>query len=224
MDDTSPLYNSRIIKIFLEFLGKNYPDIDINAILEFAEMTKYEVEDTAHWFNQRQVDRFNEILVQMTGNPHIAKDAGRYATSSEGIGPIRQYALGLMTLTSIYQLMRKVHAIMSRAVDLKARKTGPNTVEIITKPKLGVIEKSYQCENRIGTFESIGRLFTDKFAKIDHPLCVHKGDDYCRYLISWEKNPSIIWKQVSNILLALAILTLPTLFFFLSKSTWLAVS
>jgi len=58
MDDNSPIYNSRIIRAYYEFLGKQYPHIDRDYLFEYAKMTKYEVNDTGHWFNQNQVDRF----------------------------------------------------------------------------------------------------------------------------------------------------------------------
>jgi len=120
--DTSPLYNSRITKTYLEYIKKSYPDLDIESILEYAGMTGYEVEDQAHWFSQDQADRFQEILVKKTGNPDIARDAGRFTTSHKGIGAVKQYTLGLMSLTSVYLLMGKVAPIISRAADIKTKK------------------------------------------------------------------------------------------------------
>ncbi|MBU1162202.1 MAG: hypothetical protein KKF96_06565, partial [Proteobacteria bacterium] len=146
VSDTSPLYNSKLIKTYLEYIKKSYPDLDLDAVIEYAEMTKYEVEDPAHWFSQYQTDRFQEILVSKTGNPNISRDAGRYTTSYEGMGPVKQYTLGLMSLASVYLLMRKVYPILSRGADIKTKKIGPNKVEIVSTPKLGVHEKPYQCE------------------------------------------------------------------------------
>jgi len=218
-----PIYNSRIIKIFVEYLDKHYPDVDIDSILKYAEMTKYEVEDQGHWFNQRHVDRFHEILVAKTGNPNIAREAGRYVVSSEALGAAKQYTLGLMSLTTLYLLMEKLYPIMSRGATVKAKKLGSNRVEIVSIPKPGVNEKPYQCENRMGTFESLGRWFTKRFAKVEHPSCFHKGDDCCRYIISWERTSSVIWKLVRNYSLLLSILASVTLFFVLPIMAWVAL-
>ncbi len=86
MSDTTPLYNSRITKTYLEYIKNSYPDLDIDPILEYAGMTRYEIEDQAHWFSQDQVDRFQEILIKKTGNPNIARDAGRYHNLTQGNG------------------------------------------------------------------------------------------------------------------------------------------
>ena len=58
----TPLYNSRILNNYIEYLKKFYPEVDIRPILDYAGVTVYEIEDPAHWFNQRQCDRFHEIL------------------------------------------------------------------------------------------------------------------------------------------------------------------
>ncbi len=218
--DTTPIYNSRIIKTYLEFIRKRYPDLNIDSILEYAGMTRYEVEDPAHWFSQYQTDRFQEILVKKTGNPNISRDAGRYTTSYEGMGPVKQYTLGLMSLASVYLLMRKVYPMMSRGATVKTKKLGSDRVEIVSTPNHGVNEKPYQCENRIGTFESLAMWFTDNLANVQHPSCFHKGDRSCRYIITWKKTASLIWKRIRNYSLLVSIVLSLSLFFVFPPMTW----
>jgi len=220
VSDRPSLYNSKLIKTYLEYIKKRYPDLDINAIIEYAEMTEYEVENPAQWFTQYQTDRFQEILVKKTGNPNISRDAGRYTTSYEGMGPVKQYTLGLMSLASVYLLMGKVYPLLSRGATVRTKKLGSDRVEIVSTPKYGVNEKPYQCENRMGIFESLAMLFTDSFANIEHPLCFHKGDDACHYIINWKKTPSLLWKRFRNYSLISSILLTIGLFFVLPSLTW----
>ena len=95
MSDQIPLYNSRLYAVYLQYLRKYYPDIDTDSILQDAGIAKYEIEDPAHWFSQEQSNRFHESVVARTGNPDIAREAGRYATSSANMGPTKQYVAGL---------------------------------------------------------------------------------------------------------------------------------
>ncbi len=220
MPDTLPLYNCRITKVYLEYLRKNYPNMDIDPILEYAGMTEYEVEDQAHWFNQNQVDRFNEIIIKTTGDPEIPRKAGRFATSSKGLGAAKQYALGLLNLGSLYLLMSKVYLIFSRAASVKAKKIGYNKVEIISTPKENVKEKPYQCEYRMGMFESAAKYFLKNFATVEHPTCFHRGHTSCRYIITWEKRPSLLWKRISNYSLVAGILICPGLYFIVPSAIW----
>jgi PAS domain S-box-containing protein len=220
MSDNSKLYNSRMVKNYLDYLGMYHPDVSIDAVLDYAGMNRYEVEDPAHWFNQKQMDDFHEILVQKTGDLNISRAAGRYAASGGGFGAGKQYVLGLMSPVAGYLLTEKYYPFFSRGAVVKARKVGPVTVEIVSKPNPGVDEKPHQCENRTGTFEALARLFTDKFANVEHPECLHKGDRHCRYVISWEKTPALVWKRIRNYVLLLASLCSLVLFGFTTLPTW----
>jgi PAS domain S-box-containing protein len=220
MGDDSKLYNSRIAKNYLDYLSKFHPDVSVDSILYYAGMTPYEVEDPAHWFNQKQIDDLHEILVQETGDPNISRAAGRYTASGGGFGAAKQYVLGLMSPVASYLLTEKYYPIFVRGTVVKARKVGPVTVEIVSRPNPGVDEKPYQCENRTGTFEAIAKLFTDKFATVEHPECFHKGDRHCRYVITWEKTPALVWKRIRNYVILLAGLFSLILFWFMQPPAW----
>ncbi len=191
MKESTPLYNSRIAKVYIDFVQKNYPDIDVEAMLEQTGINVWELEDPSHWFTQDQQDRLHDALVLHTGNENIAQDAGRYAGSSDALGAIRQYIIGLMNPAAIYMLLGKIYPMLSRAAEVHPKKTGPNSMEIFTVPKANFEERPYQCDNRMGLFEAIAKLYSDKYADVDHPSCVHKGDDFCRYIIKWDKSPKI---------------------------------
>ena len=206
MTDQEPLYNSRLTRIYLEYLKVKYPDMNIERLLQHAGMTRWEVDDPAHWFNQRQVDRFHDILEQETGNPAISRDVGRFASSSEGIGLVKRYALGFMNPANIYALVGKIMPLMTRGAAITSRRLGPTRVEITATPHPGVQEKPYQCENRIGNFESVGLHFSKQYAHVDHPECYHRGDACCRYIISWETSPTLRWKRIRRISLGFDIL------------------
>jgi PAS domain S-box-containing protein len=220
MGESAPLYNSRITKIYIQYLQKYYPEINVDSVLNELGIAKYEIEDPSHWFTQEQQDRLHEVLVTRTGNPNIARDAGRYATSSEGLGATKQYALGLMSPTAAYLLIEKIYVLMSRGADVSAKKIGANQVEITANPRPGVTEKPYQCENRSGQFESVARLFTDKLAQVDHPSCVHKGDSCCRYIITWAKSPKIHWTLIRNYLMLISVIGLPLGYFIFPSLAW----
>jgi len=220
LTDTLPIYSSRITKTYLEYLKTSYPDLDIDAVLEYAEMAKYEVEDPAHWFSQHQVDRFQEALLENTGNPNIPREAGRYTTSHKGMGPLKQYTLGFLNLSTVYLLLGKASPIMSRGATVKANKLGSAKVEIVSTPNLGVNEKPFQCENRIGVIESLAKLFTNRFADVEHPFCFHKGNDCCRYIITWGETPFLIWKRIRNYFMLISILISLGLFFVLPLQSW----
>ncbi|MBC2717187.1 MAG: response regulator [Desulfobacteraceae bacterium] len=216
-------YNSRILKIFFQYLLIYHPDVNQDSVLKEAGIEKYMIDDPSHWFSQEQVDRFHDVMVKQTGDPHIARKAGRYA-SYEGLGAAKQYFLGFMNPTAMYLLADKLTLLLSRGAGVKTRKTGPNKVEIVSTPKPGIAEKPYQCENRTGFYEAVAELFTGQYAKIDHPECFHKGDPHCRYIIAWQPSKLNFWKRIQNYFTPLSILACGLLFFFIPHTLWTIVT
>ncbi|MBT8338463.1 MAG: PAS domain S-box protein, partial [Desulfatitalea sp.] len=216
MADAPLIYNSRLLKMYTAYLDVYFPDIDLDLILAEVGLSKLEIEDPGHWFDQQQIDAFYAKIVQITGNAAIARDFGRYAVATDAAGAMKQHALGLLNISSIYMLIAKLYPMLSRGAIIDARKLERNKVEITVDPKVGIAEMPYQCESRIGIFESLSTLFSAKYATIYHPECVHRGDQSCRYEISWEEPHYRKWKRfftmglyLSPLMILLGALLLP---------------
>ncbi|HQI25368.1 MAG TPA: hypothetical protein PLV15_11020, partial [Smithella sp.] len=148
--DSKPLYNSRIINTYIKYIKKCYENIDIDELYEYAQIEPYEVADQNHWFTQEQINRFHEKLSELTGSTNIAREAGRYVASSEAIGIMRHYVLGMTNPALAYKFISKVASNFSRSTVYEAREINPKKIEIIVTPREGVKEEPFQCENRIG--------------------------------------------------------------------------
>jgi PAS domain S-box-containing protein len=220
LSSDAPIYNSRIFKNYVEYVEKHYPAINIDSLLEKAGMTRYEVDDEAHWLSQSHADRLHEGLVAATGASNISREVGRGVLFSNGVSPMKKYILGLLDPSSGYLFMGKNYPLYSRGVEIKTRKIGANRIEITCKPKPGVEEKPYQCENRTGSFESLSKLFTGKYPKVDHPSCFHKGHDSCRYLIEWEKPSFLAWRRGTIFFLLFALILSLVTAFILPAEAW----
>ncbi|MEW6665577.1 MAG: adenylate/guanylate cyclase domain-containing protein [Thermodesulfobacteriota bacterium] len=216
-----PLYNSRIVKNYVEYVKQFHPQVDVDAVLAHAWITTYELEDQGHWFSQWQVDQFHERLVRDTGDREISRKVGRYVASSEASGALKHYALGFMSPGAAYWVVEKIAPHLTRASTLKTRKLKSNKFEVSVRAKPGVSQKPYQCENLMGQLEALSKLFTNKFAKIDHPACVHKGGELCRYLITFEETPSFMWRGSRNHFILLGLLICLGLHFLISSVTWM---
>jgi HD-GYP domain-containing protein (c-di-GMP phosphodiesterase class II) len=197
------MYNSRIVDNYIKLIKQNYRHIDISALLKSAGMTSYEVADQGHWFTQRQINQFHKRLSQLTGNDNIAREAGRFAASPSSLGIVRQYVLGMLDPSRAYAIIGKMAANITRSSTYESKKISSSKVEIKVNIKPDVQEQPFQCENRKGFFESVTLAFTNRLPVIDHPECIFRGDECCRYIISWEKSPSGLIKRARNVLLLL---------------------
>ncbi|HPJ07410.1 MAG TPA: PAS domain S-box protein, partial [Deltaproteobacteria bacterium] len=218
------LYNARIIKTYLEYLEKYYPDISTDGVLDYIGMTRYQIEDQGQWYSQETSDRLHAFLKKKTRNPKIARDAGRYVTSSKAYRVIREYIYGFIRPETAYNLLPKINTKVSRGSRLTVRKLSHCRIEAITTPLPDVRENQYQCENRIGQFEAIAAGFTSNYAKVEHPECIHRGNAQCRYIISWTEPLFVRIKRYRNFLFLLAPLVCVAGAFFLPLTAMVKLS
>lgn len=215
------LYNSQLIKNYIEYLRKYYPQIDPDDILDYAGIESYEIEESGQWLSQKQIDRFHEMLSQLTDNPNISREVGRFSLSGDTFGLLKKMVIGFLSPSMGYLLFQKVAFKVTAATTIKGKKIGGRKVEIRTYFKEGVKENPYQCQNRIGIMEVIAKLYTKKLAHVEHPQCVHKGGEICRYIVSWEKTRSYVWKLIRNYSFPVNFLLNLGLYFILPFDSWL---
>ncbi|MBN2297643.1 MAG: PAS domain S-box protein [Deltaproteobacteria bacterium] len=217
------LYNIRIIKGYIEYIQEHYPDLEIDSLLEYAGLSQYELEDMGYWFTQEQADRFHEIAVEKTGNPNISRESGQMVATGDSFNTIREFAYGFFTPYTAYAYIGKIASTLTRGGTLRTRNLKFNKVEVLAEPANGVREKPYQCANRWGCLEAIAKPFTGKFALIEHPDCIHKGDNCCRYIITWESSVSYVWNRIRSYSTLIISLICFSLFFVLPKTLWISI-
>jgi HD-GYP domain-containing protein (c-di-GMP phosphodiesterase class II) len=205
--DDAPMYNSRIIDNYIKLLNFKYPWVNATEILRYAGMTSYEVADQGHWFSQRQINRFHEKLSGLTHNENISREAGRYSASPDALGAMRQYVLGMIGPEKVFEIVGKTASKFTKSCEYHSKGLGPNKYEIVVKPLPGANEKQFQCENRIGFFESVTLAFSNKLPKIEHPECIFNGGNVCRYVITWESSFSLLWKRIRTYMPLLFVLS-----------------
>ena len=215
MDIPDQIYNSRVFQTYLDYLNLAHPHLKSQEILERAGMTQTEVADSAHWFSQEQADQFYQIIVEKTGDPEIARKAGRFSASSKGLALTQQYVTGLVNTETALLSMAKIISFFTKGATVEAKRLGQGKVEIISTPNPGVEEKPYQCENRLGSFEAVPKLFTNVYGHVEHPYCFHRGEGACRYIISWDDPQSLRLKLWRNYAMIGAILLATIMFWFL---------
>ena len=220
MDNHTHIYNSRIIKSYVEYLKKYLPDVDVDPLLKYADIETYQLDDEGHWLTQEQVDRFHDILAKTTQDPDISRKVGRFSVTSRASGALGQYMLGFINPATAYGVLERINAQLSRGATLKTKAIGTDRIEAKATLQAGVVEKPYQCQNRLGGLEALAKLSTNKFASIEHPVCIHKGGDCCLYVISWDNTRTFFWKRIRNYYFWIAFALCAILFSFMKPAYW----
>jgi len=224
---TEELYNSQIYNTYIQMIRKDYPNINIEDLLKYANMTEEEIIDKGKWFTQESANRFNEKIYEMTGDIDIPKKAGQFAAQSSVTGFLRPIICSFANPDVAYKRINTYpQKELNRAYTFQATKQKNNTWEIIAKPNEGTNVQPFQCQNAIGNFEAIPTLFGYEPAKVIHTDndCLFKDnpEKQCRYEISWKK------KEIKNdtfvIFTGILIFIILTAFFLPSKNLqWLVL-
>ncbi|MDY6903837.1 MAG: ATP-binding protein [Thermodesulfobacteriota bacterium] len=217
-----PLYNSRIVRNYTEYLSKYHQDVDVEEVLRLSGISTPELNDHGHWFSQSQVNRFHEVLNRKTNDHDLPRKVGRYYASSEGLGAARQYILGMLNVPTGYRLMGKAYGMFSRTMTFQSQNQKKNYIELVFTPKREVTEKPFQCQNRLGAVESLAQLFTGKRPEIDHPYCIHKGDTCCQYNVTWQFRPIAVWNKILQYSLPILTIAGAGAYFLLPFFSWLS--
>ena len=220
MTDDTHLYNSRIIKSYVEYLKRYLPEVDIDPLLKYADIETYQLNDEGHWLTQDQSDRFHDILVRTTQDHDISNKVGRFSVTSRASGALGQYMLGFINPATAYGVLEKINARLSRGAILKTQAIEKNKIEAKAILRPGVAEKPYQCRYRLGAISALAKLSTQKFANIDHSVCIHKGGDCCLYTITWGKTRTFFLKRIRNYYFWIAFATCAILFSFIQQAYW----
>ncbi len=206
------LYNSFLIDPYIRLITKRYSHLDVNEVLAYAEIMPWEAADESHWLTQKQISRFTKRAVELTGNPHLAREAGQYVFNSESTGFMRPYVLSFTNPHTMFAKIGEVTKQLVRSSTYTSRKLNDSSVEIIVTPQHGCKEESFQCENRLGLFEATIKAFHYDLITIEQPECIFNGGPHCRYIVKWNISKTALMRRLRNIsLVLLPVLNLPVL-------------
>ena len=199
MADNPPLYNSRIIKIFIDYLHVNHPDIDVRDTLNSAGITAEEAADTAHWFTQQETDRWYEAIVEKTGDTDIARKAGRFSVSSEGLSHLKQYAAAFLSTETALMSLKNCMPSYPEQRPLKSPKSVSANLRSSQLPWKASRRNPINAKTGLAPLKPCPCFSPITFAQIEHVECYHNGAPACRYIISWQNPPSQKLRLISQL-------------------------
>lgn len=224
IDDQTPLYNSGILGNYINYLESHDVDLDTGDLLHCSGLTRFDINDEGHFLTQEQINRFHHCLDKRLADPKIAYKVGQHALTMKSTGTLMQYGLQFVTPGAMYKAVDRIYPKWSRGHVSRTTITGKGSAQVTISVLPGVREEPFQCENRLGVFEAIGKIQTGQPARVTHPDCLHHGDDTCRYLIAWEEKPSAAWKRMGAYSWILCAIAAAGAAFFTPALSWLLLT
>ena len=111
---------------------------------------------------------------------------------------MKLFFLGTVGPGRAYELIGRGASRFTRSSTFASRSLSSNRVEVTTTFEENVEEKPYQCENRMGFLEAVSLLFARGTPEVEHPECIFRGGQTCRYIISWSASKADLFKRARN--------------------------
>ena len=183
----APWYNVKILRVYVAYLRErlHWTDEQVEELFRRcgSEISTLFYED--NWYGQDFADTFYATIVEMTGDRDIAYRVGRYVIHDSAKGIAGRVLAGFLSPAVAYKNIGRIAAQYSKGAQLIPIESSESHAVIRAVVEPGCHEKPYQCRNRLGMLEAVTTFFGVPTAAVEHPACVHRGDDYCEYHLTW---------------------------------------
>jgi class 3 adenylate cyclase len=183
-------YNVQILRLYISYLKNQlkWEDSLVAAFLAKINIGNAFLEDDQNWFDQPLADQFYYQLVEETKDTALAFNVGVYLAGESTSGLSGRIIRGLLSPSIVFGQIASIGSTYSKGASYLPVKVSSESAVIRCRPVDGCEEKEYQCQNRMGMLASIPKIFGSEKSAILHPLCFHRGDQYCEYVVSWNKS------------------------------------
>ncbi len=185
---SSKFYNVKLLRNYVAYLREKcgWPDEKVEQLFELCGRDISCLNADDFWFDQSMADLFQEKLQQMTGDKEVAYKVGCYAFSAYTKGIAGRLAQSLISPKVLFKNIGKYSMAYSRGAVIRAVQVGSTKAVLQSQPVEGCEEKPFQCLNRKGILEAAAAYLGGGKAKLEEKKCLHRGDHYCEYEITWE--------------------------------------
>ncbi len=205
-DTEAQWYNVKILRVYVAYLRERlgWRDAQVEDLFRRcgSEISILLYED--NWYDQAFADTFYANLVEMTGDRDISYKVGRHAIDESAKGIAGRVLSSFLSPAVAYKNIGRIAAQYSKGANLVPIESGDSHAVIRAVIAPGCQERPYQCRNRIGMLEAVPTFFALPTAVVEHPKCVHRGDEYCDYHITWVASGQRYVAPLTVLVLALA--------------------
>jgi len=157
----------------------------LQALLASHGVTEAELRDRAAWLSLRFCEAFLRDVYDRLEDPLLSARIGRAAFSAKYMGPLRMVVRAFGDPTSGYLQMARGLERFNKVGAIEVVERGRNRFVFAYRPLPGAPreEEPLVCDGRRANMEALPTLFDLPPARVEHPKCIHRGDDACEYHI-----------------------------------------
>jgi diguanylate cyclase (GGDEF)-like protein len=148
--------------------------------------TSAHLDDVSNWIWYEDAMAVFEAGAQVTGDRNIATRAGEQAVRQHAGTPVATLLRSLGSPEAILAQVALTASKFSTVTEMRAVEVTPGYAVVESRAHDGYKRNEHACKFRRGLLGQAPPLFGLPPARVDEVLCEYRGDDHCRYEITWD--------------------------------------
>jgi class 3 adenylate cyclase len=194
--DEQPVLNIQLVASLLTYVDNNYGPATCDAAIADAGLTREEFSKKDHWVSSNVVRRLNHAMVERCQNPMLLYEAGMATIAPEYIGGLYYALRTLGTPSLVYRQLQALNAPMSKITNWEIVEIGSTRAVLRFQVSEGHSDDEHFCLNRQGALAGIPKGLGLPPARVEHPVCLHRGGECCEYHVSWQ-GPDLLLRSAT---------------------------
>ncbi len=173
-------FSTKIFKVYLRFIERNYPHVDVRQICENTGLSYAYIMDENNWTSTVFSFKFLEECIRATGDPDIAYKSGRMSLTMEALGNLLYSVLRYtLSTTRIYKTLSAQILHFTKIMAMEILNTNKNNIVIKYHPvNLRLLNQEEQTalianlpniyKNTVGYMQSVPVIHDNPEAEVDH--------------------------------------------------------
>ena len=193
IEDTRSELNCNVVGGVLVYVERGFGRAALFELLEALGMPLSYLQDGGNWISYDFFNRLLETMIEQTGNPDAAYEAGLCTGDPGTFAIMRVFASHLLTVRSVYRLTVRYHQGYSKISEATFRDLGRSRAILEMRYPHGHRQTRVNCDNIRGQFAALPKLVGQPLAQVVHTDCILNGAEACVYEISWREKPLAVY-------------------------------
>jgi len=160
-------------------------EADMRELLTSVGIDPQVLGDPHAWISLRQLERVMRAIDARVPDPLLIRRATRLGFTERFMGPVRTLIRAFASPGSAYVQMAQGLSRFNKVGVMEVRAQSRGTVELAYRPAPGApLEREpLVCAGRLENVASVPTIFDLPPAEVEHPRCLHRGDEECLYVV-----------------------------------------
>jgi diguanylate cyclase (GGDEF)-like protein len=144
------------------------------------------LDDVSNWIWYDEAMALFEAAAALTGDPRVAQRAGEQAVRQHAGTPVATLLRSLGSPQAILEQVALAATKFSTITEMRAVEVGPGHATVESRVRADVRRSRHACDFRVGLLSQPPVLFGLPPALVQETQCELRGDDRCRYEVTWD--------------------------------------